>query len=146
MGSPGQLTVIGDPYGGLKRPHDARMVGDVLTVFDNQAGMPGRQSRAVAYRIDEVARTATMLWEIRNSGPNPGPTLGSVRQAVDGSILVNWSQGLQPIIEEFAPNRTRLMSITIPGASSYRTVKYAPGDFDVNTLRATAGGAQIALP
>ncbi len=124
------------------------MVGDVLTVFDNQAGMPGRQSRAVAYRIDEVRAfdTATMLWEFRNSGPNPGATLGSVRQATDGSILVNWSQGLQPIIEELAPNGTRLMSITIPGASSYRTVKYAPGDFDVNRLRATAGGTQITLP
>ena len=122
------------------------MVGDVLTVFDNQAGMPGRQSRAVAYRIDEGAGTATMLWEFRNSGPNPGATLGSVRQATDGSILVNWSQGLQPIIEELAPNGTRLMSITIPGASSYRTVKYAPGDFDVNRLRATAGGTQITLP
>jgi hypothetical protein len=100
----------------------------------------------VAYRIDEVARTATMLWEFRHPGPNPGATLGSVRQATDGSVLVNWSQGLQPIIEELAPNGTRLMSVTIPGASSYRTVKYAPGDFDVNTLRATAGGAQITLP
>ena len=146
VGSPGQLTVLGDPYGGIKRPHDARMMGDVLTVFDNQAGMPGRKSRAVAYRIDPVAHTATMLWEFRNGGPNPGPTLGSVRQAADGSVLVNWSSGLQPIIEELAPNGTRLMSITIPGASSYRTVKYPPGDFDAATLRATAGGPQVTLP
>jgi Arylsulfotransferase (ASST) len=145
-GSPGQLTVLGDPYGGPKRPHDARMVGDVLTVFDNQASIPGRQSRAVAYRIDEAAGTATLLWEFRNPGPNPGETLGSVRRATDGSVLVNWSSGLQPIIEEFAPNGTRLMAITIPGASSYRTVKYAPGDFDVTRLRATAGGAPITLP
>ena len=58
--------------------------------------------------------TATMLWEFRNSGPNPGPTLGSVRQAADGSVLVNWSPGLQPIIEELAPNGTRLMSMHDP--------------------------------
>ena len=77
VGSPGQLDVVGDPDGGPKRPHDARMVGDVLTVFDNQAGMPGRQSRAVAYRIDEVARTATMLREFQQRG-EPGSDLGGV--------------------------------------------------------------------
>ncbi len=140
------LAIINDPYGGPKRPHDARMVGNVLTMLDNQAGMPGRQSRAVAYSIDPVTKTATMLWEVRNPVPYTGDTLGSVRQAADGSVLIGWSAGLQPLIEELAPDRTRLMAIGLPaGGNSYRTLKYAPGDFDLNTLRATAGGS-ITVP
>jgi len=141
------LTIIGDPYGGPKRPHDARLVGNVLTMMDNQAGMPGRSSRAVAYAIDEVNRTATMLWEFRNAGPFTGDTLGSAQQAADGSVLIGWGAGIQPMIEELAPNGTRLMAISQrPGGSSYRTVKYPPADFDVNQLRATAGGSVVAPP
>jgi len=39
-----RLTIVGDPYGGPKRPHDGRLNGDVVTMFDNQAVMPGRRS------------------------------------------------------------------------------------------------------
>src|SRR5699024_4499952 len=41
------LTVIGDPFGGPLRPHDARLVGDVLTLFDNRSGT-SQPARAVA--------------------------------------------------------------------------------------------------
>jgi hypothetical protein len=136
-----KLTILGDPYGGPKRPHDARLVGNVLTMFDNQAAMPGRRSRAVAYVIDEGAGTATMLWEFRNAASYTGDTLGSVQQNDDGSVVVNWGAGLQPVVEELAPNGTRLMAVGLPnGGNSYRTVKYPPADFTVDQLRATAGG------
>ncbi|MET0908866.1 MAG: aryl-sulfate sulfotransferase, partial [Ilumatobacteraceae bacterium] len=60
---PERLDVVGDPLGGPARMHDARLVGDVLTMFDNRSGT-GQAARAVAYRIDEGAGTATMLWQI----------------------------------------------------------------------------------
>jgi hypothetical protein len=135
------LEIVGDPLLGPKRTHDARLVGNVLTVYDNRAGT-GQPSRAVAYDIDEVNRTATFLWEIRNT--KTAPTLGSARQADDGSVLISWGDGIQPVFEEFAagPGRQRLMSITqIGGGASYRIVKYPPGDFNVNELRANAGGS-----
>ncbi len=135
-----QLTIVGDPFGGPKRPHDARLTGNVVTMLDNQAGT-GRPSRAVAYTIDVAAGTATLLWEIRNSQVG-GATLGSVQQATDGSVLVNWGAGLQPIIDERAPDGTRLMAVGLPNSgNSYRTVKYAPSAFDANQLRSTAGGS-----
>jgi hypothetical protein len=139
------LTIVGDPYNGPKRPHDARLVGNVLTMFDNQAGMPGRKSRAVAYAIDEGAGTATMLWEFRNAAPFTGDTLGSVQQTGD-SVVVNWGAGLQPLIEEFTTGGGRLMAVGLPfGGFSYRTIKYPPTDFDVNILRQYAGGS-VASP
>ena len=140
-----QLTIVGDPFGGPKRPHDARLNGNVLTMLDNQAGT-GRPSRAVAYTIDVAAGTATMLWEIRNSQVG-GATLGSVQRADDGSVLINWGAGLQPIIDERTPDGTRLMAVGLPNSgNSYRTVKYAPEAFDVGQLRATAGGSLTPPP
>jgi hypothetical protein len=82
-----------------------------------------------------------MLWEFRNPASG-GSTLGSVQQAFDGSVVVNWGAGQQPFLEELAPNGTRLMAIGLPNSgNSYRTVKYSPSDFDVNVLRANAGGS-----
>ena len=83
-----------------------------------------------------------MLWEFRNSAPFTGDTLGSVRQNADGSVVVNWGAGLQPFLEELAPNGTRLMAVGLPNSgNSYRTIKYPPADFDVNVLRQQAGGS-----
>jgi hypothetical protein len=150
LGRPAPLTVVGDPYGGPKRPHDARFdpVGNVLTMFDNQAGVSGRFPRAVAYEINVAAGTATMLWEIRN-GVIGGDTLGSVRQA-GGSVLIGWGAGLQPMIEELAWDGTRFTRLMAIGqrdsGSSYRTVKYPPSDFDINVLRANAGSTAQPPP
>ena len=45
-----RLSTVGDPFGGPKRPHDARLNGNVLTMMDNRAATD-QPSRAVAYRI-----------------------------------------------------------------------------------------------
>ncbi len=140
-----QLTIVGDPFGGPKRPHDARLNGNVLTMLDNQAGT-GNPSRAVAYTIDVVAGTATLLWEFRNRELG-GATLGSVQQSPDGSVLINWGAGLQPFIDERTSNGDRLMTVGLPnGGNSYRTIKYPSTDFDVAVLRRTAGGSVTSPP
>ena len=110
--------------------HDARLAGDVLTMFDNRSGT-GQPARAVAYRIDEAADTATMLWEIREPQGRTSPSIGSTRITPDGSILITWGN-LQPMFEEYSASGTRLMSITqVPFGNSYRIVKYPTADFDV---------------
>ena len=106
-----RLTIVGDPFGGPARPHDARLNGNVLTMMDNRTAT-GQPSRAVAYRIDEVARTATMLWQIIAPSGQSGGTLGSVRVQPDGSILVGWGAPLQPMFTEHDANGNLTMSIT----------------------------------
>jgi hypothetical protein len=134
-----QLTIVGDPLGGPLRPHDARLNGDVLTLFDNRSGTSG-PARAVAYRIDALAGTATMLWEIRDPQGRPSGGLGSVRVQADGSIVVCWG-GLQPMFQEFGPDRMSRMTISsVPTHLSYRIVKYPKATFSASVLRATAGG------
>ncbi len=146
--SPGaqQLTIVGDPLGGSLRQHDARLRGDVLTMFDNRTASTSGAARAVAYRIDTNAGTATMLWERRQSAGLVSNALGSVRAASDGSVLIDWGLPLQPMFEELDANGERMLAITqLPFGSSYRIVKYPSGDFDRDTLRAQAGG-DLAVP
>jgi hypothetical protein len=138
-----QLTIIGDPLGGPLRAHDARLTGNVLTLFDNRSGTAG-PARAVAYRIDTVARTATMLWEIRDPQNRASLGLGSVRVQPDGSIVLCWG-GLQPMFQEFGPDRVSRMTIASHSEHlSYRLVKYPKATFSATELRATAGGAAHA--
>jgi hypothetical protein len=139
-----QLTIVGDPFGGPKRPHDGRLNGNVLTMLDNQAGT-GRPSRAVAYAIDESAGTATWLWQ-HTSFSLGGATLGSAQQT-DNSVVINWGAGQQPFLEERTFDGRRLMAVGLPNSgNSYRTVKYAPTDFDINLLRQYAGGPSVVSP
>lgn len=136
------LTIMGDPLDGPRRPHDARLTGNVLTLFDNRAGTG--PARAVAYRIDTVAKTATMLWEIRDPQGRPSNGLGSVRVQTDGSIVVCWG-GLQPMFQEFGPDRVSRMTISShPEHLSYRFVKYPKATFSATALRANAGGTAEA--
>ncbi len=110
-------------------------------MLDNQA-QPGATCppRAVAYEIDVDGGTATLLWEFRNPAPG-GATLGSARQTAD-SVVINWGAGQQPFLEELALDGRRLMAVGLPNSgNSYRTIKYPPADFDVNTLRSSAGGS-----
>jgi hypothetical protein len=137
---PERLEIVGDPLGGPRRPHDARLNGDVLTLFDNRAGTAG-PARAVAYRIDDDPgdMTATLLWEIREPGGRPSLGLGSARAAGDGSVLVDWG-ALQPMFQEFAPDGTPLMTIGYSGNPPYRIVKYPKSLLSAAQLRANAGG------
>ena len=125
----------------MRRPHDARLNGDVLTVFDNRTAM-GQPARAVAYRIDAVAGTATMLWQIQNPTGLSSPGLGVNRVGPDGSVLVDWGGGLQPMFQEFTAAGVPMMTIAqVGGGASYRIVKEPSASFNATQLRATAGGA-----
>lgn len=133
-----RLTILGDALGGPRRPHDARLTGDVLTLFDNRAGT-GQPARAVAYRIDETAGTATLLWQIANPTGQSSPGLGSNRVNPDGTVLVTWG-ALQPMFQEFTAAGQPLLTIRQPGGTPYRIVKVPTATFSAPVLRANAGG------
>jgi hypothetical protein len=142
------MTIIGDPLGGPKRMHDARLnAAGVLTMFDNQSGM-GRPPRVVAYQIDETAHTATMLWQ--RTYPDPAGRsfgLGSARVNPDGSVSVSWG-GLKPLFEELDSQGNRSLAITdpAPGALSYRFIKEPTATFDRQQLLLFAGGNATPPP
>ncbi|MEO6653430.1 MAG: aryl-sulfate sulfotransferase [Ilumatobacteraceae bacterium] len=144
-GSKPRLRIVGDPLGGPRRMHDARQVGDVVTMYDNRTDT-GQPARAVAYRIDEVARTATMIWQISEPDGRASMGLGSNRPTPSGSVLVAWGAGIQPLFGEFQLNGTPLLEMTqVGGGASYRIAKEPSTAFSAVVLRANAGGS-IELP
>ena len=148
-----RLEIIGDPWGGPRRPHDARLHEVdgtlLLTLHDNRTARVGETARFVVYEIDEVEMTATLVREIRNPGGQVSGALGSARRADDGSVLVNWGQ-LQPMFQEFDADDDLQLSITQlsattqqPSGSTYRVVKLPPASFDRTELRDSAGGSLV---
>jgi hypothetical protein len=136
------MTIVGDPLGGPKRMHDARLGADgILTMFDNRSGT-GQPPRVVAYRLDETAFTATMLWQ--RTYPDPAGSsfgLGSARLNPDGSVVISWGV-LQPMLEELDADGHRMLAVTdhAPGALSYRFIKVPIDTYDRQVLLQNAGG------
>lgn len=134
-----RLTIVGDPLGGPRRPHDARLNGDVLTLLDNRTAT-GEPARAVAYRIDTTAKTATMLSSIPTASGSSSFGLGSYRLTADGTSLVTWGNGPVPLFEEFDPSLQSVLRFFQDGGYSYRVTKEPLSAFSAAVLRATAGG------
>jgi len=140
-----RLDIIGDARGGPRRPHDARLNGDVLTMFDNRTDT-GEPARAVAYRIDVGAGTATLLWEIEQPAGLTSVGLGSNRVASDGSVLISWGGAIQPVFGEYRADGEPIMEITqVSGGNAYRILKEPPSAFSRDLLRSSAGGS-IDMP
>ena len=133
-----RLEIVGDPLGGPRRPHDARLNGDVLTMLDNRTAT-GQPARAVAYEIDAGAGTATLLWSIPTSSGSSSFGLGAHRVAADGSSLVTWGQGPVPLFEEFDAARRSVLRFLQDGGFTYRVTKEPLSAFSAAVLRATAG-------
>lgn len=83
-----------DPLHGFRFQHTAKRLsnGNIL-MFDNGGGGRGDVSRAVEYRLDEKARTATMVWERRAPPETPfRPADGSVQRLSNGNTLIGWGE------------------------------------------------------
>ena len=81
------LQILGDPLGGPVKPHDGRLVGDVLTMFDNHSGKS--EARVVSYKIDLKKGTATLIYEGRAVCKDTGCSafaMGSARK--NGEVYV----------------------------------------------------------
>ena len=86
-----QFTIVGDPLGGFGFQHDVRVLdnGDLL-FYDNGLLHSPPQSRAVQYRLDLQAMTATLVWEYRHNPPLFTPIVGSVQRFQNGNTLVGF--------------------------------------------------------
>ncbi|MFL5779908.1 MAG: aryl-sulfate sulfotransferase [Thermoleophilaceae bacterium] len=121
---PESLRVVGDPYG--QRPfggqHDVRLSDDgTLTVFDNETGRD-RPPRAVRYRIDEAARTATLVEQIDAPVPLESQFGGSARKLPGGDWVIYWGGDLL-FTEQQADSGAEVLRVTRHGSHwGYRVV------------------------
>jgi hypothetical protein len=104
--------------------HDARRRADgALTVFDNSAFPPVRKhSRALALRVDEGARTATLISARTHPRGLLTATQGNQQTLPNGDALVGW--GSQRYFTEFAPDGGVLWDARLSvGYETYRAYR-----------------------
>ena len=98
-----QFTIVNDPLGGFSAQHSVRVLDNGnLLLYDNGLRHSPPESRAVEYRLDIGAKTATMVWQYRRVPPVFTPFLGSVQRYQNGNTLIAFSTG--DLIVEVDPN------------------------------------------
>ena len=132
------LGIVGDSEFGAASfggQHDARILPDgTLTVFDNGTHRQ-RAPRALRYRLDTGARTATLIEEIRDSDVPGSGCCGSARRLTNGDWVMGW--GMSSTSTENAPDGTRVFGLTFGGGvGTYRTIPVEPGVLARSDLRA----------
>ena len=90
-GRSNQFTFIGDPLGGFSAQHYVRMTpqGTIL-LYDNGWRHTPQQTRGVEYKLDETAKTATMIHEWRHSPLIFTQFVGSAQRLANGDTLMGW--------------------------------------------------------
>jgi hypothetical protein len=88
-GTKGEYTFINDPQDGFRKQHSPKILpnGNLL-VYDNGTGSNPQESRAVEYKLDHVAKTATMVWEYRHVPAIYTGFVGWVERLENGSTWV----------------------------------------------------------
>jgi hypothetical protein len=132
------LEVIGDQLSDVSTfcgQHDARMLpGRTLTVFDDGSGCD-RPSRDVRFAIDETARTATLIKDLRDSDDATSFCCGSTRRLPGPRWVTQW--GNNPYLTEQTPAGVVVFKLSFtPGLWSYRANPVLPGRLSRAALRA----------
>jgi hypothetical protein len=135
---PESLVVVNDAVftggGSFSGQHDARLLPDgTVTLFDNGSrANPTRNPRAVRYRIDTTAKTATLLEQITDPGSVFAGCCGSARKLPGGNWVVGF--GGSPVFTEQRPDGSRVFRFV--GTFVYRAVPILPGQYTASAFRA----------
>ncbi|HUQ19010.1 MAG TPA: aryl-sulfate sulfotransferase [Gemmatimonadaceae bacterium] len=88
-GAKGDYTFVGDPDNGFKKQHSPKILSNGnLLVYDNGTGKDDQETRAVEYKLDHAAKTATMVWEYRHTPAIYTPFVGCVDRLTTGDTWV----------------------------------------------------------
>ena len=105
--------------------HDARKISsNRLTLFDNGNFHTPPFSRAVEYELDEVNKTATLVWDFDHDKEIFGFAMGNAQRLSNGNTLIGWGAA-NPNITEVNALGGIVHEMTLPqGYYSYRAVKF----------------------
>jgi len=96
--------------------HDIQRIDNGnLTLFDNGNFHSPPFSRAVEYQIDEVNKTATLVWQYRQTPDKFATAMGSVQRLKNGNTLINWGSS-NPNIFEVTPDGNIVLRMSLPTA------------------------------
>ncbi|MFZ4620075.1 MAG: aryl-sulfate sulfotransferase [Bacteroidota bacterium] len=122
-----------------------RLANGNFIMFDNGNLHTPSVSRVVEYKIDQVNKTATQVWQYHHTPEVYAPTRGSVQRLPNGNTVIGWGSASfvgvgKTMITELAPNDSILFEMeSLDKMPSYRAQK-----FIMNAPLNPAGNVQIA--
>jgi hypothetical protein len=125
-GKHNQFTFLNDTIG-FSHQHDIRRIANGhVTLFDNGNFHSPQISRACEYRLDEVNRTATLVWQYQNPLNTYSNSMGSVQRLENGNTLIGWGSTSSPAVTEVTPAGVKAFEMSLPdNVVSYRAYRYA---------------------
>ncbi|HEX5032664.1 MAG TPA: aryl-sulfate sulfotransferase [Candidatus Eisenbacteria bacterium] len=118
-----EFTFTNDP-GRFSQQHSIRRLANGhLLLYDNGNYHVPALSRAVEYSVDEVAKTATVVWEYRNVPDVYSSAMGSVERLANGNTVIGWGN-TSPALTEVTPSGAEVFELALPPAVySYRAFR-----------------------
>jgi len=90
-GSKSSFTFLNDPLNGTSYQHTCSALGNGrYMVFDNGNNHDPQVSRAVEYQLNLTNRTATMVWQFRDTPEEFSEFMGNSQRLPNGNTLINW--------------------------------------------------------
>jgi arylsulfotransferase ASST len=130
--TPQSLQILGDSGPNFGGQHDARVLPDgTVTLHDNGTGLL-RPARALRFRIDAAAGTATIVEQVADPNPEPSPCCGSARKLPGGNWVISW--GGTHLVTEQTPSGEPVFTLTFPTHISYRAFPVLPGQLKRSAL------------
>lgn len=117
------LTFVNDPLNGPRQQHGFRALGGGhYIIFDDGNLHNPTVSRAVEYVVDAVAKTATMVWQFRDTPDKYAYYMGNVQRMTNGNTHINWVLAGYPHAVEVDTNGVKQLEMSLsPGQDLYRS-------------------------
>jgi hypothetical protein len=126
------LWTLGGKYNQFKRgtgvgwawQHDARRIGNTLTMFDDGASPQEEQeSAAKVFHLEVGKKTVTLVHRYYHSPPLLASAQGSAQLLPNGNMFVGW--GTEPDFSEYTASGKQIMTGSFPlGETSYRAFRF----------------------
>ena len=124
-GKNNQFPIINDSIP-FSYQHDARLLPNGhITLFDNGNLRDPSYSRAIEYELNEVSKSARVVWQFNNDYNSSGDIFGSVQRLANGNTLIGWGH-TAPCVTEVTPEGKKVFELQFTNIAiqSYRVYKF----------------------
>ncbi|MCL5997223.1 MAG: aryl-sulfate sulfotransferase [Chloroflexi bacterium] len=94
LGGKDNQFIFGNGASPIDTQHDIRRLPNGnITLFNNRANLQPAYSSGEEYRLDEEAKTATLVWDYRNTPDIYAAAMGNVQRLPGGNTVIGWGTG-----------------------------------------------------
>ena len=145
-GKNNQFLFTNDTIGFSHQHYIRRIANGDITLFDNGNLHNPQFSRAVEYKLDEINKTATLIWQYRNDPVTYTSAMGSVQRLDNGNTVIGWGENMTNYIQvtEVTSDGKKVFQLEYPFNSSYRAFRFNIQPTGTNNNQVTANNYNLS--